>query len=201
MERVARYLFSNSNIFGSLAALLVVTAFLFGVIEIGWGWLALGAYIGGALPFFFREAPAHMPEGLSTGDSLEWLRQSVMPKLPANAKPVLADIIACVDGLMPQLKQMEMQGLVDASSRAMLKQTITRLLPDTVEDYLRLPTAYAKLKQLGDGKTAQDLLIEQLVLLQAHVHALEENLLSPNVNSMLANGRFLQEKFRSGLAI
>ncbi len=195
-----RYFLSTGNIAGSTLALAVVTAYLFGFIDDGWGWLTLGAYIAGVLPFAFTSAPAHMPEGLSTAESLLWLKQSALPKLPLDAKPILADIIARVEGLMPRLKQMEIQGLVEAPSRAMLKQTITKLLPDAIETYLRLPPTYAKVARLGGGKTAQELLAEQLLMLQAHVHTLEDNLLSSDVNSMLANGQFLQEKFRPGIS-
>jgi hypothetical protein len=199
MERVLRYLLSNGNITGSIAAILVIVLYLFGIIDRGWGWLAIGAYIGGTLPFSFREQPPHMPEGLSTKEALAWLKSSAMPKLPPNAKAILADIIERVDGLMPRLKEMEAQGLVETSNRAMLKHTLSRLLPDAVQAYLRLPAAYAKVKTLDNGKTAQQLLIDQLILLQKHIHALEENFLSSDVNAMLANGRFLQEKFQPGL--
>ena len=179
MNRLSRYLFSNSNIAGSIAGLLVVFLYLLDVIDNGWMLLAAGGYIAAALPFAFRDKPTHMPEGLSTAESLEWLRTYAMPRL----------------------KQMEQDGLVEASSRALLKQTVTRLLPDAVENYLKLPPAYANLKAIDGGKTAQVLLLEQLDLLQKHVHSLEENIVSADVNSMLANGRFLQEKFNSGLRI
>lgn len=205
MDRIVnslmRYFFSTSNVCGSTAALVVLLLYLFGVIDHGWILLTLGAYIAGALPFAFKAPPAHMPEGLSTTESLEWLRVYVMPKLPTQAKTTLGDIIGCVDGLMPRLKKMEQDGLVEASSRAMLKHTVTRLLPDAVEGYLRLPPAYANIKMLDGGKTAQELLSEQLNLLQKHVHSLEENIVSSDVNSMLANGRFLQDKFNSGISI
>ena len=201
MDRLSRYLFSNSNIAGSIAGLLVVFLYLFDVIDNGWMLLAMGAYIAAALPFAFKDKPTHMPEGLSTAESLEWLRTYAMPRLPKQAMAALGDIVACVDGLMPRLKQMEQDGLVEASSRALLKQTVTRLLPDAVENYLKLPPAYANLKAIDGGKTAQVLLLEQLDLLKKHVHSLEENIVSADVNSMLANGRFLQEKFNSGLRI
>ncbi|MES2296085.1 MAG: hypothetical protein V4582_03540 [Pseudomonadota bacterium] len=197
MDRISRYLLSTGNMLGSCAALAVIGLYLLGVIDSGWPLLTAGAYFAGALPFLFKDKPAHMPEGLSTADALLWLRESVMPKLPAQSKAVLADILLRVDGLMPRLKEMEGQGLVEATSRAMLKQTVTRLLPDAVESYLRLPPTYAKVATLGDGKTAQQLLNEQLVMLQDHVRGLEESLLMPDVNTLLANGRFLQEKFQA----
>lgn len=197
MDRIYRYLLSAGNIVGSGLALLVTMAYLFGLIDSGWGLLALGAYCGGSLfSFAVIRQPAHMPEGLATADALAWLEQAALPKLPPTAKPILLDIIRRVDGLMPRLKEMEKQGLVEAQSRAMLKQTVVRLLPDAVEAYLRLPSAYAQVATFGNGKTAQTLLTEQLKMLQEHVCSLEENLLSSDVNSLLANGRFLQEKFQ-----
>jgi hypothetical protein len=199
MDRILRYLLSPGNMLGSSLLLLVVAAYLFDVIDSNWWQLALGAYVGGYLPFAFKDQPAHMPEGLATADALDWLRHSALPKLPPAAKPVLTDIIHRIDGLMPRLKEMETQGLVEASSRALLKQTVTRLVPDAVEAYLRLPPAYARIATFTDGKTAQDLLTEQLMLLKQHVVSLEENLLSSDVNSLLANGRFLQEKFQNNL--
>lgn len=200
MDRVFRHLLSNGNMAGSCAALAVIAAYLFGLIGNGWWLLALGAYLGGWLAFAFKDQPEHMPEGLSTADALAWLTDAALPKLPPQAKPVLTDIINRVQDLMPRLKEMESQGLVEASSRAMLKQTVTRLLPDAVEAYLRLPPTYARVAALGDGKNAQELLTEQLVMLQEHVHELEENLLSADVNTMLANGRFLQEKFQRNVS-
>ncbi|MBI1892035.1 MAG: hypothetical protein HYS18_15420 [Burkholderiales bacterium] len=201
MNSVQRFLLSNGNIAGSAAALAVTVSYLAGLIDQGWGLLAVGAYAAGFLPFAFVGKPVHMPEGLSTAEALEWLRTSAMPRLPQNARPILSDIIARVDGLMPRLKEMEEQGIVEASSRALLKQTVVRLLPDAVETYLRLPATYAKVKTLEDGKTPQQLLIDQLAMLQTHVHSLEDNLLSADINSMLANGKFLQEKFQQGIAL
>ncbi|MBI3228911.1 MAG: hypothetical protein HYZ45_01610, partial [Burkholderiales bacterium] len=110
-------------------------------------------------------------------------------------------ILNRVDALMPRLKEMEEQGSIEAPSRAMLKQTVTRLLPDAIETYLRLPAAYANMNKLSNGKTARDVLEEQLLLLNEHVITLEENLLSADVNSLLANGAFLQEKLQPGLKL
>jgi len=201
MDRIQRYVLSTGNIVGSAGALAVTVSYLIGFIDGGWGLLALGAYVAGVLPFAFKETPAHMPESISTMDALDWLRRSATPKLPPKAKDILGQIIESVDGLMPRLKEMEQQGLVEASNRAMLKHAITRLLPDVVEDYLRLPPTYAKIKVLDGGKTPQALLIEQLDMLNAHVHTIADNLMSSDINSMLANSKFLEEKFRPGITL
>lgn len=202
MQAFLRYLYSTSNIVGSCAALAVLLCFIFGIIQQGWILLAAGAYLAGALPFAFSRPPSlHIAEGLSTTQALQELKQKFLPRLQGNERKILQDIITRVEGLMPRLKEMEAQGVVDGPSRAMLKQTVTRLLPDALETFLRLPPAYAKTHKLGNGQTAQQVLATQLQLLDEHVVTLEENLLSADVNSLLANGAFLQEKLQPGLRI
>lgn len=200
MSRLLRYLTSTSNLVGSAAALAVLGAYFAGFVEAYWWLLVVGAYAAGALPFAFREQPVHTPEGLSTQESLDWLKGSVMPRLPTRAGQVLADIIRRVEELMPRLKEMETQGVVEASNRNLLKQTVTRYLPDAVESFLKLPASYTRVAtKAAQGKSAEDLLVEQLVMLQEHVTALEENVLTSDVNKLLANGRFLQEKFQKAI--
>lgn len=199
MQALSKYLFSTSNIVGALAALCVTILYLLGFFSQGWLWFSLGAYAAGALPFLFqKEVPIHLADGLSTTEALQQLKENMLPKLPPNARKILAEIIERVEALMPRLKQMEAEGMIEAPSRAMLKQTVVRLLPDAIENYLRLPNTYARMKKLPNGKTAQVVLEEQLQMLNLHVQELEENLLSSDVNSMLANGQFLQEKLRPG---
>ncbi|WP_338845488.1 hypothetical protein V8J88_17375 [Massilia sp. W12] len=195
-----RYLTSNSNLAGSAAALLVLILFFLGLIGNGWLLLTLGAYAGGALlPLAFTREPEvlHIADGLSTHEALEQLRKHMLPRLPLAPKQELQKILQTVDNLMPRLKEMEQQGAIEAQSRAMLKQTVTRLLPDAIETFLRLPKHYQN-KEVMPGKTAQQLLVEQLQMLGEHVHSLEENLLSPDVNDLLVNTRYLQEKLQTG---
>lgn len=190
------FLRSRANFSGSAAALLVLIAHLFDFIGPGWWYLALGAYVGASLPFILRKPAPRLMREMHTAEALQYLREELLPKLPSQPRQVLEDIINTVDSLMPRLKEMESQGLVEASSRAMLKQTVTQLLPDAANTYLRLPPDYANQVALQGNKTAQDLLLDQLHMLQEHVNELEANLLSSDVNRLLANGRFLQDKLR-----
>ncbi|MBL8511663.1 MAG: hypothetical protein JNM52_08450 [Betaproteobacteria bacterium] len=197
-----RFLFSTPNIAGSLVALLVIGAYFIGWVDRFWWLLAIGGYLAGALFFALRMPPPllHLPDGQNTQQALDWLKRSVLPKMPVKARQVLADIIERVEALMPRLKEMESQGLVDANNRNLLKQTVTRYLPDAVEGYLRLPQALTKKATVATmGKSPEDLLTEQLILLRDHVKTLEENIFSNDVNALLANGRFLQEKFQKSI--
>lgn len=193
-DRIAQFVLSTGNLVGCGAALGVVSLFLADVIGSGWGWMAVGAYVAAALPLQMRDKPPAMPEGLQTAQVLDWLAREALPKMPVEARKVLGDILERLHDLMPRLKTMEAEGIVDAQARAQFKNTIVRLLPDAVGTYLKLPTAYARLARLPDGNTPQGHLTAQLLALQTHVQQLENDLLSPYINQMLINTRFLDEK-------
>jgi hypothetical protein len=200
MERLKRYLLSNSNLAGCGAAMAVVLLYLTGLIHNYWLVLAALGYGGGYISMI-RPAPKHLQDGTSTYESLQWLRTQVLPKLPADAARILTNIIEVTEELMPRLKEMESQGLVQAQNRTMLKQTISRFLPDAVEGYLKLPTLYARNTKVEGNKTPQQLLVDQLNLLNAHILEIRDGILSEEVNSLLTNGRFLQEKFNKAFKI
>jgi hypothetical protein len=48
-----------------------------------------------------------------------------------------------------------------------IRETALTYLPETLENYLRLPKAYRRLHRLNDGQTSRALLLEQLELLAA----------------------------------
>jgi hypothetical protein len=193
LNKVWHYLPSRANCYGTGAALLVLLAHLLDWLGPGWWYLAPGAYLAAGLPFLRRPtAPARAE--LSTADALQQLDQTLLPRLSGDAHQVLADIIQTVHSLMPRLKEMEAQGAIESHNRAMLKQSIAHLLPELLETYLRLPADYASQVVVADGKTAAVVLLEQLRLIQQHVHEIEVGLLSSDVNALLANGRFLQQR-------
>lgn len=200
MERVTRYLLSNSNLAGCGAAMTVILLYLTGMIQNYWLVLTALGYGGGYISMI-RQPPQRLVDGVSTQEGLQWLRVMALPKLQAEAGRILADIIEVTDELMPRLKEMEGQGMVQAQNRAMLKQTITRFLPDAVESYLKLPTLYACNTKVQGNKTPNQLLVDQLTLLDAHVLEIRDGILSEEVNSLLTNGRFLQEKFNKSFKI
>lgn len=194
MERVLQFLMSNRNLFGCAAASVMLALYLLGVLGSYWFGLTCLAY---AIGFLATPAPAaeHLPEGTSTKESLEWLRNKVLPCLPAESGKVLAQTLDIADELMPRLKEMDAAGAIQPENRALLKRTITRYLPDAVESYLKLPALYASSFKAAGGKTANQLLLEQLTLLHDHVAEIRDNVLSTEVDALLANSRFLQQKF------
>src|SRR5258708_25682941 len=68
-------------------------------------------------------------------------------------------------------------------------------LPTALEAYLNLPKAYATLKPVEGTKTASQVLLDQLTLLDEKMHEVSDDIAKNDSDKLLANGRFLAEKF------
>lgn len=62
---------------------------------------------------------------------------------------------------------------------------------------MRLPVAFANLHPLQQGKTAKNLLLEQLQLLKDQLDKIAEAAFKDDADALLTNGRYLQEKFHA----
>jgi hypothetical protein len=199
MNPVARYVLSNGNLAGCAAAVGMTVLFLVGALSHYWLVLSVVAYAAGAVAFW-RRTPEQLPQGLETQEYLNWLRAHVLPQLTGDAAASMQRIIEMASEIWPRLKEMQVQGLVQVENRTMLKQTLTQMLPEMVTTYLKLPAVYAKTHKV-DGKTPQLLLTEQLMVLETHVMQIRDGVYAEDVDSLLANGRFLKEKFDTSLHV
>ncbi len=74
-------------------------------------------------------------------------------------------------------------------------RTATDYLPSALQVYLNLPRAYATLHKMPNGKTADQVLDDQLTLLASKMDEVADAVHKKDSDALLANGRFLQEKF------
>jgi hypothetical protein len=77
-----------------------------------------------------------------------------------------------------------------------VRETIARYLPETLANYVALPPMFRVTRVLKDGKTARDLLLEQLAVLDDQMKEVVGNVARGDANALLANGQFLEAKFR-----
>ena len=94
--------------------------------------------------------------------------------------------------MWPRLKAMQTEGLVPYASREEIKQVLTVFLPELIQNYIRVPPAYARTQKV-DGKSMDFLLDEQLELLETHVQSIRDNVYSKDVEALRTNGRVLKE--------
>jgi hypothetical protein len=76
-----------------------------------------------------------------------------------------------------------------------LQRTKAEYLPNTLDAYLALPPGYAHAAVSPDGKTALQALWEQLNLLDSKLDEIAYSLNRHNLDRLVANGRFLEERF------
>lgn len=89
----------------------------------------------------------------------------------------------------------------------LIRQTALEYLPSALAAYLALPRAFAERRAVAGGRTPHDVLVDQLDLMAAKMQEVAEDIVRHDSDRLLANGRFLAERFapsslriRDGLA-
>ncbi len=126
-------------------------------------------------------------------NELKKLSKQVKGRIPDAAYTHVQNIEALVLSVLPHL----VSGKFANQDLHTVKQAVFDYLPTTLENYLRLPTAYANMHPLDNGKTAKTLLIEQLVLLDNGLQDITHSIFKNDAQSLLANQRFLQSRIGS----
>lgn len=199
-ERFFRYFYSDANLWGSLAGLAGLGLLFAGVIEQGWLAIVVGLYAAAAFaaprP---RASGVKLEEGQSREEIEAGLRRLIDSVRGSVSKPTEAKLDALRDSLIELLPRDgvgngEGGGLPD-QDRFQFRQTIFRYLPETIDAYLKLPRLYRQYHTVRDGKTAEALFAEQIALLAGEVDELGARLYQADAQGLLAQGRFLGDKF------
>jgi len=192
---VLRYLYSGKNIVGCTLALFGLLLFFTGVVtSLFWPFIVIAMYVIGAL---LAPGPTKL-ELAGTSFDPDSIRRSLQQQLSkANGK------------LSPQLQQ-KLQGIADTIQGILphyadfpagspdlfvVGRTATDYLPSALQAYLNLPRAYATLHKMANGKTADQVLSDQLDLLATKMDDVADAVHKKDSDALLANGRFLEEKF------
>jgi voltage-gated potassium channel Kch len=81
-------------------------------------------------------------------------------------------------------------------------RTATDYMPTALQAYLRLPAGYATSRRQSDGKTALEILLEQLALLDREMVDVADAVTKQDLDRLRAHGRFLADRFgRSELTL
>jgi len=196
--RIWLYLYGYPNILGSLFGLVGLGLYFFGLIGPGWGYLVAGLYALGAL-LAWQLAPAtpHLAIAREAHaevllDELDQLVRRVGKRLPKTAQERLENLRRTLAELLPRLGE----HTVFSQEGHSVEKTVREYLPATLENYLRLPPAFAHLHPLQGGKTAETMLLEQLSLLDARMQEMLANALAEDARALAENGAFLEQRFR-----
>lgn len=206
MKNWSFHLLGWPNIAGSALALLGLGVHLF---------LELTSLNGG-LPFWYILIPAMYLFGYLLGyllqdnqaelkfyyeqqnveeirDALHNLVKKTHKRLPTPLFNKVQNICNSIESVLPSL----VNATATNEDLFTVKQTVFDYLPSTIESYLKLPTPYATLHKLQDGKTAQQLLTEQITVIDDSVNEIVANVYANDVEALRTNARFLRDRLGS----
>jgi hypothetical protein len=194
--RVLLYFYSTRNIVACCAALIGPVLLFLGVISQGWLLITAALYAAG---YFATPAPhvlnADLAQSLSFEDLVERLDRIVRdarPQLQPAMIEHLESIRRSITEVLPKLA--DVRGFDD--NLYTIRETVLRYLPETLANFAALPPAFRATRVLKAGKTARDLLTEQLTILDDQLQEVVANVARGDAEALLANGKFLESKFR-----
>jgi hypothetical protein len=197
--RVLLWLYGNGNIAGCGLALVGPLLLFAGVIGPGWLPITAGLYAAGWLVGWASRGTPDIERRIAdtltvdqTLEQLDHLVGQVGPHLTAEMNRHLASVRGSVSEVLPRL--------VGARSfdtdLFTVRETVLRYLPETLANYVALPGVFRTTHLLKDGKTARELLADQLGVLDAKMKEIVANVAGADAQALLANGKFLEMKFQ-----
>jgi hypothetical protein len=197
MRRLEEFLYSRRNIVGSLLALgglaLHFVGFLGGLL---WLPVVVALYLIGVLlvpgeadlrlQLDAAQDAADIRAGLDR--LLDRIRGKVADDLYAKAVEIQTSILATIatDGTT---------GSSADPNVYLIRQTALSYLPEAFTTYLRMPRLFAERRAVVDGRTPHDVFLDQLTLMDDRLADVADNIAQHDTDKLLANGRFLADKF------
>lgn len=194
--RALLYLYSTRNIVACCAALIGPILLFLGVISQGWLLITAALYAAG---YFATPAPHVLNAGLVQSLSFEDLVER-LDRIVRDAKSQLQPaMIEHLESIRRSITEV-LPKLADAGGfnddLFTVRETVLRYLPETLANYVALPPAFRATRVLKVGKTARDLLMQQLTILDDQLKEVVDNVARGDAEALLANGKFLEAKFR-----
>lgn len=200
MFKVQKFLLSNKNMLGlAFSSLVILFAFL-GLIKSFWLPFSVIAY---GLGYFVgpveKEIKFYHFKGENLTDYIGFLRKlvatiSVSPKIPNEAKFILTHLGEKANELLDFLHKKNDLGIFNEDMNN-LKSIFDTYLPKLINEYEKLPIDYANNVKTSNGKTAKEMLLEQLKLLDKTVQEIAYGIYENDVTALKVNGRLLKQKF------
>lgn len=205
MSRFHGFLYSPRNIAGCCLAFVGLVLLFAGVIDTGWPLIVAGLYAVGALAWPRKqvaeaEAPSADIPVEALVQELQGLVSDVSAKLPDAAQASLRSIQSTLSDLLPRLRELEVSGALSVESAFTVEETLRRYLPEMLTSYLKLPAAFANTQPMQRERTAAQILVDQLQMLDESLKQIARESFAGDVEALVNSGRFLERKLRTKAA-
>lgn len=199
LRRLERFLYTRRNIVGSLLALGGLALHFVGLLGgVLWLPVVIALYAIGVLVTPPERTAAVQVDEVAAADPAE-VRAGLDNLLVALRNDVAEDLYAKVVSIRSSILATLGDGSggdVSDPNVYLIRATALSYLPEAFETYLRLPRAFAERRAVADGRTPHDVLLEQLDLMDRRLADVADSIVRHDSEELLANGRFIAEKFR-----
>lgn len=122
-------------------------------------------------------------------------------QLSAETSPAIRGRLEQLEDHLQQLLAVPEETLLDVSPIGAheIRRIAFSFLPETLEAYLKIQGPMARTQLIRDQKTAEDLFLEQLNLLDQALETYTKALYEQDAKALLIQGHFLREKFSTHL--
>ena len=192
-QRLLQYLCSNKNLAGSVAGLAGLGLHFSGLVGDLWPAVVGGLYGVGALA-----TPPTRTFDLRGGLDPANLNRAVAEQRRRLRGRVPDDVLAAVARIHTRVHELAERpeafppGSADAY---VVERTTLDYLPTALERYLNLPRGYANRVPVSGGRTARQILLAQLALLETQLDEVLDAVAKGDADRLLAHGRFLEDRF------
>ncbi len=210
-DKLTRLVASPANWCGLGLASVVLLLKALGLLgNLGLGLAAVGyvaGFVVGGLWLGFPSTKAPAWEALQfsdEGDAREAMERALQGvrrlteynpenRIPASLQTRVLDLCKALEGLLSQWERSK--GNLSLQDSFHARHIAISYLPDALNTYLSIPTAFATTKILDNGKTAQDTFKDNLTELEGKVRQLGDDLASQDAQAFLTHSKFLHQKF------
>jgi len=197
VERALRFLVSRKSLVGFVLAGAGLALHVLGVVPMGPFWLTVvvALYVLGAV---ITPKPRGPQVQLDAAADTAAIRDGLDELLHRVRFKVARDILDRVESIRSQilltLERSPDRGSGDPTVY-LIRQTALDYLPSALSAYLEMPRVYAERRKVAGGRTAHDVLLEQLVLMDARLREAHEAMIAHDSDRLLENARFLADRF------
>jgi hypothetical protein len=194
-RRLLRYAYSNKNLVGCAAALVGLVLYFIHVVGDLWPLVVVGLYAVGALA-----TPPNRSVDLRAGLDAANLTRAMAEQVRRVKGKVPDDVLAAVLRIHDEIREIAARSNIlppGSADAFVVEQTALDYLPTALESYLSLPRGYANRVAVDRGRTAKQVLLDQLALLESKLGEVIDAIARGDTDRLLAHGRFLADRFGS----
>lgn len=132
---------------------------------------------------------------LTTSDIEKSLNDLIDRIREPASKAIVAKVESIRTSILQTLPSIENIGDNTNKDIYLLRKVALEYLPNSLDNYLKMPYNVRRGNELRDGKTAHDLMLEQLTLLDNEMEGIFESISKEETDQLRVHGRYLEQLF------